>query len=65
MIPKVRFRTCRGRRGCGGHEVIIGEINKESESVGRMVYDAIETYGVREESMGTCTAQEVPANLLI
>ena len=37
----------------GEHETIVDEINKESKSMGVMVCDAMETYCVREECMGT------------
>jgi hypothetical protein len=53
MIPKVRFTTCRRRRGYRGNEAITGEINKEPQLVCVTVYDAVKPYSVREERMGT------------
>ena len=56
VIPRVRFRTCRCRRGYTEHEAIIGKINEKSKSIVVMAHDAMETYCVREECMGACPA---------
>jgi hypothetical protein len=65
MIPKVQFRTCRSRRGYKGNEAIMGDINKESKSIGVMVHDGIKTHRVREECVGARPTQEVLTNFLI
>lgn len=65
MTPEARFKTCRNGRGYQGHEAIISGISGKLESIAVMADDAVETYGVREECMGTRPAQEVPTDLLI
>ena len=43
----------------------MGDINKESKSIGVMVHDEIKTHRVREESVGARPTQEVLTNFLI